>query len=88
MGTAASGLSEAVSQSYIHNLLTSGKRNAYLAHIDRPAQERFERFIEDMEQAQGMTGQRKDENTLEWVGQLGNIRVCAREIVNKEIIFA
>ena len=28
------------------NLLTSGKLNAYLAAIDRQAQERFERFIE------------------------------------------
>ena len=70
------------------NLLISGKINAYLADIDRQAQERFERLIEDMKQAQGITEQLKAENALEWVGQLGNIRACAREIVNKEIIFA
>ena len=70
------------------NLLTSGKLNAYLISIDRQAQERFERLIEGMKQAQGITEQLKSENALEWVGQLGNIRVCAREIVNKEIIFA
>ena len=70
------------------NLLTSGKLNAYLISIDRQAQERFERLIEDMKQAQGITEQLKSENALEWVGQLGNIRACAREIVNKEIIFA
>ena len=35
------------------NLLTSGKLNAYLANIDRQAQERFERLIEGMKQAQG-----------------------------------
>ena len=68
------------------NLLTSGKLNAYLADIDRQAQERFERLIEDMKQAQGITEQLKAENALEWVGHLGNIRACAREIVNKEII--
>ena len=41
------------------NLLTSGKLNAYLISIDRQAQERFERLIEDMKQAQGITEQLK-----------------------------
>ena len=68
------------------NLLTSGKLNAYLADIDRQAQERFERFIEGMKQAQGITERLKEENALEWTGQPDNIRACAREIVNEEII--
>ena len=34
------------------NLLTSGSLNAYLAEIDRQAQERFERLVEQMKQAQ------------------------------------
>ena len=38
------------------NLLTSGRLNAYLANVDRQAQERFERLIEDMKQAQGIYG--------------------------------
>ena len=69
------------------NLLTSGRLNAYLADIDRQAQERFERLIESMKQAQGITEQLKAENALEWTGRLGNIRACAREIVNDEIIY-
>ena len=56
------------------NFLTSGRLNAYLADIDR--------------QAQGITEQLKAENALEWTGYLNNIRACAREIVEKEIIFA
>ena len=70
------------------NLLTSGRLNTYLADIDRQAQERFERLIESMKQAQGITERLKEENALEWTGRLGNIRACAREIVNEEIIFA
>ena len=70
------------------NLLTSGKLNIYLADIDRQAQERFERLIESMKQAQGITEQLKEENALEWTGRLNNIRACVREIVNEEIIFA
>ena len=69
------------------NLLTSGKLNAYLADIDRQAQERFEQLIEGMKQAQGITERLKEENALEWVQHLNNIRACAREIVNEEIIY-
>ena len=70
------------------NLLTSGRLNTYLADIDKQAQERFERLIEDMKQAQGITEQLKAENALEWTGRLNNIRACAMEIVNSEIIYA
>jgi hypothetical protein len=70
------------------NLLTSGRLNSYLADIDRQAQERLERLIEGMKQAQGITEQLKAENALEWVGRMNNIRACAMEIVNTEIIYA
>ena len=70
------------------NLLTSGRLNTYLADIDKQAQVCFERLIEGMKQAQGITEQLKEENALEWTGRLNNIRACVREIVNEEIIFA
>ena len=41
------------------NLLTSGKLNAYLAEIDRQAQERFVRLTEQMKQTQGIDGTAK-----------------------------
>ena len=41
-----------------------------------------------MKRAQGITEQLKEENALEWVQRMNNIRVCAREIVGKEIILA
>ncbi len=69
------------------NLLTSGRLNAYLADIDKQAQERFERLIEGMKQAQGITERLKEENALEWAGWLNNIRACAREIIEQELIF-
>lgn len=69
------------------NLLTRGKLNTF-ADIDKQAQERFERLMEQMKQSQGITEQRKAENTLEWTGRMNNIRACAMEIVNKKIIYA
>ena len=65
------------------NLLTSGRLNDYLADIEEPAQERFERMVEQMKQAQGITEQLKADDTLEWIGRMSDIQACAREIVNK-----
>ena len=70
------------------NLLTSGRLNSYLAEIDKQAQERFERLTEQMKRVQGITEQLKAENALEWTQRMNNIRACAKEIVEKEIIFA
>lgn len=68
-------------------LLTSGRLNAYLADIDRQAQERMERLTEQMKRAQGITEQLKAETALEWVQRMNNIRACAREIVEREFIY-
>lgn len=68
-------------------LLTSGKLNSYLADIEKQAQERFERIVEQMKQAQGITEQFKAENQMEWVARTNNVQACAREIVNNEIIY-
>ena len=69
-------------------LLTSGRLNTYLADIDKQAQERMERLTEQMKRAQGITEQLRTENALEWTQRMNNIRACAKEIIEKEIIFA
>jgi len=65
----------------------SGRLNSYLADVEEQAQERFERIVEQMKQAQGITEQLKADNTWEWVGRMNNIQACAREIADKEIIY-
>ena len=86
MGTAASGLSEAVPQSYIYQ--SSNKRQTErLSCRHRQTQERSHRLIEDMKQSQGITEQLKAENALEWTGKVNNLSVYAREIVEQEIIY-
>ena len=69
------------------NLITSGRLNNYLADIKEQAQELFERIVEQMKQAQGITEQLKADDTLEWIGRMSDIQACAREIVNKEMIY-
>ena len=70
------------------NLLTSGRLNTYLAEIDKQAEDMFFRLVEQMKQAQGITERLKEENALEWVQRMNNIQTCAREIVEKEVIYA
>ena len=70
------------------NLLTSGELNAYLADIDRQAEEMFERLIKQMADAEGITETLKANDQMEWVGQMNSIRSRAVEIVNSELIFA
>ena len=69
------------------NLLTSSKLNAYLADIDRQAEEMFERLIKQLATAEGITEQLKAANQMAWVGKVNSIRNRATEIVNSEVIF-
>ena len=69
------------------NLLISGRLNDYLADIEEQAQKRFERIVEQMKKAQRITEQLKAENQMEWVGRMNNVQACARESVEKEIIY-
>ena len=40
-----------------------------------------------MKQAHGITEQLKAENQMEWVVRMNNIKMCAREVVNAELIY-
>ena len=56
------------------NLLTSCKLTAYLADIDKQAEDMFFRLVAD--------------NQMQWVRKMNNIYNQATEIVNSELIFA
>ncbi|MGN0492540.1 MAG: TnpV protein [Acutalibacteraceae bacterium] len=70
------------------NLLTSGKLNEYLAEIDRQAEEMFNQLVKQYVKTMGVTEQLKAENQMKWVSLMNNIRACAMEVVNTEIIFS
>lgn len=69
------------------NLLTSCKLNSYLADVDKQAEDMFFRLVKEYADRQGVIEQLKEENQLEWVGKMNNIRACVREGANSEIIF-
>ena len=69
------------------NLLTSGELNAYLADIDRQAEELFLRLVKQMADAEGITDTLKASDQMEWVRRMNNVRSRAFEIVEADIIY-
>mgnify|MGYP002673166570 FL=1 len=69
------------------NLLTSGELNAYLADIDRQAEEFFLRLIKQMADAEGVTEALKANDQMEWVRRMNSCRDRATEIVYHQVIY-
>ena len=69
-----------------YSLLTRGKLNAYLAEIDRQAEDMFSRLVKQTAECEGVTEQLKAENQMEWVRRMNNIRNRSAEIINHELI--
>lgn len=69
-------------------LLTSGKLNAYLADMNKQAEDMFLRLVKQTAERDGVTEQLKAKDQMLWVQQMNNIRDRATEIVNQELIYA
>ena len=69
------------------SLLTSCKLTAYLADIDKQAEEMFFRLVNQLAEKEGVTEQLKADNQMLWVARMNNIRNRVTEIVNAELIY-
>lgn len=69
------------------NLLTSGELNAYLADIDRQAENLFLRLVKQMVDAEGITEMLKANDQMEWVGRMNSCRDRASETVYHQVIY-
>jgi len=69
------------------NLLTSCELNAYLADIDRQAEELFLRLVKQMADVEGITEALKANDQMEWVGRMNSCRDRATEIVYHQVIY-
>ena len=68
-------------------LLTNGELNAYLADIDRQAEELFLRLVKQMADAEGITETLKANDQMEWVGRMNSCRDRASETVYHQVIY-
>ena len=68
-------------------LLTEGRLNEYLHAIDIRAHELLDNIIPRLAQERGIDEDLKAHNALLWTAEMNNIKVCAEEIVLREVIF-
>ena len=69
------------------NLLRSCKLTAYLADIDKQAENMFFRLVKQLAEKEGVTEQLKANNQILWARRMNNIRNQVTEIVNNELIY-
>ena len=73
-------------------MLLTGTLEPHLAEIGESAQAMFDRLVEQMKKAEGVTEQLKvedpmAENQMEWVGRMNSIRSRAEEVVLSELVY-
>lgn len=69
-------------------MLLTGTLESHLKEIGESAQVMFERIVEQMKKAEGVTEQLKAADQMEWVGRMNNIRQRAEEVVMAELVYA
>ena len=68
-------------------LFTEGRLNEYLHAIDIQAHNLLDDIIPRLAQERGIDEVLKAHNALPWTAEMNNIKVCAEEIVLKEVIY-
>ena len=67
-------------------LLTEGKLNARLHEIDLEANEMLETIIPRLAIERRIDENLKARDMLRWVAEMNNVKVCAEEIVLREVV--
>ncbi len=67
------------------NLLTTGRLNEHIAEIDKRTREIKAMLIEKMAEQESVNETLKEQNQMEWVQHMNNIRNRVEEIINEEI---
>lgn len=68
-------------------MLLTGTLEPHLAEIGESAQAMFDRLVEQMKKAEGVTEQLKAADQMEWVGRMNSIRQRAEEVVLSELVY-
>lgn len=74
-------------QAVLTIMTMKGILNKYLHDIDVQSEAMFSRLVNQIAENEGGTEDLKEQNQMEWVKQMNNIRNRAEEIVNDELIF-
>lgn len=69
------------------SMLMSGKLHSYLADIDEQARDMYDNLVEQLKVKESVTEELKEQNQLEWVQRMNNIKQMVGEIVCNELIY-
>lgn len=69
------------------SLLIKGKLYQHCTEVEKQAVEMFDMLVEQMKMNEGVTEELKEQDQMEWVHRMGNIKARAREIVCSELIY-
>ena len=72
---------------FYNTLVCNLTLHTHLADIDEQARSMFDTLTEQMMKSEGVTEELKEQNQMEWVGRMNNIREMANEIVCNELIY-
>ena len=70
-----------------NQLILSGKLYAHLGEIEQTCQDRMERIIPQMKEAEGVTEALKAANQMEWVRRMNSIHNRAEETILSELVY-
>lgn len=73
---------------FYNTLVTNLTLHTHLADIDEQARNMFDTLVEQMMKREGVTEKLKEQNQMEWVGRMNNIKERANDIVCIELIYA
>ena len=68
-------------------IFATGVLNKHLAEVDTRAQTMLNDLIRKFAEQEGVNEMLKEQNQMEWVGRMNNIRGRAEEIVYNEVLF-
>ena len=68
-------------------IFATGVLNAHLAEVDARAQTMLDDLIKKFAEQEGVNEVLKEQNQMEWVGRMNNIRNHAEEVVCNEVLF-
>lgn len=71
-----------------NHMLLTGQLWLYLTNLNQQAQDRYERIVRQMMEAEGVTEELKRRDQLGWVQRCNGIRNQAEEIICSELIYA
>ncbi|MBP9988780.1 MAG: TnpV protein [Ruminococcus sp.] len=73
---------------YFAQLIAKGELMRTIKQMETEAEQMMAQLTEQLQKSQGVTEELKEQNQMQWVRMINNIRMTAEETVLKELIYS